>query len=68
MTDWGTEQDAVLGGHGQKRDLAVELDILFDDHLATFRSVVRKEVKKERRRVVEAGIAVSVVEGPQLTE
>ena len=39
----------------------------FDDHLATFRSVVRKEVRKERRRVAEAGIAVSVVEGPQLT-
>jgi predicted N-acyltransferase len=39
----------------------------FDDHLATFRSAIRKEVRKERRRVVEAGIDVSVVEGPQLT-
>jgi predicted N-acyltransferase len=39
----------------------------FDEHLATFRSVVRKEVRKERRRVVESGVAVSVVEGPQLT-
>jgi predicted N-acyltransferase len=39
----------------------------FDDHLATFRSAVRKEVKKERRRVIEAGLEVSVVEGPQLT-
>jgi predicted N-acyltransferase len=39
----------------------------FDAHLATFRSVVRKEVKKERRRVAEAGIEVSVIEGPQLT-
>jgi predicted N-acyltransferase len=39
----------------------------FEDHLATFRSAVRKEVRKERRRVAEAGIAVSVVEGPQLT-
>jgi len=38
----------------------------FDDHLATFRSAVRKEVKKERRRVREAGIRVEVVEGPQL--
>jgi hypothetical protein len=39
----------------------------FDDHLATFRSAIRKEVRKERRRVNEAGIEVSVVEGPQLT-
>jgi uncharacterized protein len=39
----------------------------FDDHLASFRSVVRKEVRKERRRVVESGVAISVVEGPQLT-
>jgi uncharacterized protein len=39
----------------------------FDAHLATFRSVVRKEVRKERRRVAEAGIEVSVIEGPQLT-
>jgi predicted N-acyltransferase len=39
----------------------------FEEHLATFRSVVRKEVRKERRRVVEAGIEVSVQEGPQLT-
>jgi predicted N-acyltransferase len=38
----------------------------FDDHLATFRSAVRKEVKKERRRVREAGIRVAVVEGPEL--
>jgi predicted N-acyltransferase len=39
----------------------------FDDHLATFRSVVRKEVKKERRRVAEAGIEVEAIEGSQLT-
>lgn len=39
----------------------------FDDHLATFRSAVRKEVRKERRRVTEAGLEVSVVEGPELT-
>lgn len=39
----------------------------FDDHLATFRSVVRKEVKKERRRVAEAGIDVEAIEGAQLT-
>jgi uncharacterized protein len=38
----------------------------FDDHLATFRSAVRKEVKKERRRVREAGIRVVLVEGPEL--
>ena len=40
----------------------------FDDHLATFRSAVRKEVKKERRRVVEAGLQVEVLQGPELTE
>jgi predicted N-acyltransferase len=40
----------------------------FDDHLATFRSAIRKEVRKERRRVAEAGLEVSVVEGPALTE
>jgi len=39
----------------------------FDDHLATFRSAVRKEVKKERRRVTEAGIEVKVVEGDALS-
>ncbi|MEY4579393.1 MAG: hypothetical protein RL701_4096 [Pseudomonadota bacterium] len=39
----------------------------FDDHLATFRSAVRKEVRKERRRVTEAGLEVSVVEGPDLS-
>jgi predicted N-acyltransferase len=39
----------------------------FDDHLATFRSAVRKEVKKERRRVVEAGLQVEVLEGSELT-
>lgn len=38
----------------------------FDDHLATFRSAVRKEVKKERRRVREAGIRVVLLEGPEL--
>lgn len=38
----------------------------FDDHLATFRSAVRKEVKKERRRVREAGIQVAVIEGASL--
>lgn len=39
----------------------------FDDHLATFRSAIRKEVRKERRRVTEAGLEVSVVEGPALS-
>jgi predicted N-acyltransferase len=38
----------------------------FDDHLATFRSAIRKEVRKERRRVREAGIRVSVLEGDAL--
>jgi len=38
----------------------------FDDHLATFRSAVRKEVRKERRRVREAGIRVELLEGHEL--
>lgn len=40
----------------------------FDDHLATFRSAVRKEVKKERRRVREANIRVAVLEGQELND
>jgi uncharacterized protein len=39
----------------------------FDDHLATFRSAIRKEVRKERRRVREAGIRVVMLEGAELT-
>jgi predicted N-acyltransferase len=39
----------------------------FEAHLATFRSAVRKEVRKERRRVKENGIQVDLLEGPQLT-
>jgi hypothetical protein len=39
----------------------------FDDHLATFRSAIRKEVRKERRRVREAGIRVEVVGGHDLS-
>ena len=39
----------------------------FEAHLATFRSAVRKEVRKERRRANENGIQVDVLEGPQLT-
>ena len=39
----------------------------FEAHLATFRSAVRKEVRKERRRANENGIEIDVLEGPQLT-
>ena len=39
----------------------------FDDHLSTFRSALRKEVKKERRRVREAGIRVVLLEGHELS-
>lgn len=35
----------------------------FDDYLAAFRSSQRKQVRRERRRVVEAGIDVSVRTG-----
>jgi len=38
----------------------------FDDHLATFRSAVRKEVRKERKRAAALGFEISVVEGPDL--
>lgn len=48
--------------HWQNRGYAT-----FEDHLATFRSAIRKEVRKERRRVAEAGIEVKVVQGPALT-
>jgi predicted N-acyltransferase len=40
----------------------------FDAHLATFRSSVRKEVRKERRRVAESGLRVSVVPGNELSD
>ncbi len=39
----------------------------FDDYLARFRSAMRKQVKKERRRVVEAGLDVRVLSGEALT-
>ena len=38
----------------------------FDDHLATFRSSVRKEVRKERRRATEAGLEIDVLDGASL--
>ncbi len=38
----------------------------FDEHLASFRSVVRKEVRKERRRALESGLSISVVAGSEL--
>lgn len=40
----------------------------FDDHLATFRASARKEARKERRRVAEAGFAIDVVQGPELDD
>jgi uncharacterized protein len=40
----------------------------FDDHLATFRHSARKEARKERRRVVEAGIDVRTLQGTELDD
>ena len=39
----------------------------FDDFLARFRSETRKQVKRERRRIGEAGLEVRVATGPELT-
>lgn len=39
-----------------------------DDFLARFRSPMRKQVRKERRRVEESGLDVRVVEGADLSE
>ncbi len=38
----------------------------FDDFLGRFRAEKRKQVKKERRRVVESGLELAVKEGPEL--
>ena len=40
----------------------------FDDYLTTFNSQRRKKVKRERRRVQEAGITVDILDGYQATE
>lgn len=39
----------------------------FDDYLAAFRSAERKKVRKERRRVAEAGLDVQLLEGAEIT-
>ncbi len=39
----------------------------FDDYLGSFRSDRRNKIKRERRELVERGIAVRAVEGDQLT-
>jgi predicted N-acyltransferase len=39
----------------------------FEQHLSSFRSVVRKEVRKERRRAAEAGLDVTITSGPELS-
>lgn len=41
-------------------------DKTFDDYLARFRAETRKQVKRERRRIVEAGLVVRTVTGPEL--
>ena len=43
-------------------------DRSFEDYLARFRAEVRKQVRKERRKIVEGGLEVRTVEGPQLTD
>jgi predicted N-acyltransferase len=40
----------------------------FDDFLARFRSSSRKQVRRERRRVAEAGLDVRVLTGPELDD
>lgn len=40
----------------------------FDDHLASFTSKRRKEVRRERRRVAEQGVSVSRYRGDELTD
>lgn len=40
----------------------------FDDFLTRFRSSIRKQVRKERRRVDEHGLDVRVLEGPELRD
>ena len=40
----------------------------FDDYLNSFRSDRRNKVKRERREVVERGIAIRAYEGPELTQ
>lgn len=43
-----------------------EGDASFDAFLGRFRSALRKQVRRERRRVDESGLEVRVVEGPEL--
>ncbi|MBK1643307.1 GNAT family N-acetyltransferase [Thiocapsa imhoffii] len=40
----------------------------FDDLLASFTSEKRKKVKRERRRVIEAGVRIRRIRGDQVTE
>ncbi len=40
----------------------------FDDFLARFRSPMRKQVRKERRRIEEAGLEIRVLTGPEIEE
>jgi predicted N-acyltransferase len=40
----------------------------FDDYLARFRSSKRKQVRKERRRVAESDLEITVKEGPELDD
>jgi hypothetical protein len=40
----------------------------FDDYLASFRSDRRNKVKRERREILQRGIAIRAVEGEELTE
>jgi predicted N-acyltransferase len=40
----------------------------FDDYLASFRSERRNKIKRERREVIQRGIAISAIEGAELTQ
>ena len=68
------EERALFGPHDAVRErLSYQFhwhgagDRTFEDYLARFRAEVRKQVRKERRSVAESGLAVRVVEGPDLS-
>lgn len=43
-------------------------DKTFDEYLSHFRAEPRKQVRRERRKVVESGLQTRIVEGVELTE
>lgn len=43
-------------------------DRTFDEYLGRFRADVRKQVRKERRKIAQSGLDVRMVDGPQLCD